>query len=56
MGRKRESPAETPSGVSTGRPSRELDVELLRELRAKGYGFKRMAITYELSHIGDVLA
>ena len=45
-----------PRPVSPGRPSRELDVELLRELRAKGYGFKRMAITYELSHIGDVLA
>ena len=32
--------------VSPGRPRRELDVELLRELRAKGYGYKRIAGEY----------
>ena len=32
--------------VSLGRPRRELDVELLRELRAKGYGYKRIAGEY----------
>ena len=56
IGQKKPKAEPKPRPVSPGRPSRELDVELLRELRAKGYGFKRMAITYELSHIGDVLA
>ena len=43
--------------VSPGRPRRELDVELLRELRAKGYGYKRIAGEYtkatgeHISHI-----
>jgi len=32
--------------VSPGRPRRELDVELLRMLRAKGYGYKRIAGEY----------
>ena len=32
-----------PRPVSPGRPRRELDVELLRELLAKGYGYKRTA-------------
>ena len=32
--------------VSPGRPRRELDVELLRELRARGYGYKRIAGEY----------
>jgi hypothetical protein len=32
--------------VSPGRPRREVDVELLRELRAKGYGYKRIAGEY----------
>ena len=32
-----------PRPVSPGRPRRELDVELLRELRGKGYGYKRIA-------------
>jgi hypothetical protein len=35
-----------PRPVSPGRPRRELDVELLRELRAKGYGYKRIAGEY----------
>ena len=39
------SRAKTPPGVSRS-PRRELDVELLRELRAKGYGFKRIAGEY----------
>jgi len=29
--------------VSPGRPRREVDVELLRELRDRGYGYKRIA-------------
>jgi len=29
-----------------GRPRREVDVELLRELRDRGYGFKRIAGEY----------
>ena len=32
--------------VSPGRPRREVDVEMLRELRARGYGFKRVAAEY----------
>ena len=35
-----------PRPVSPGRPRREVDVELLRELRAKGYGYKRIAGEY----------
>jgi len=38
-----------PRPVSQGRPRRprrELDVELLRMLRAKGYGYKRIAGEY----------
>jgi hypothetical protein len=35
-----------PRPVSPGRPRRELDVELLRELRGKGYGYKRIAGEY----------
>ena len=35
-----------PRPVSPGRPRREVDVELLRELRARGYGFKRIAGEY----------
>ena len=30
-------------GVSPGRPKREVDVGLLRALRAKGYGYKRIS-------------
>ena len=32
--------------VSPGRPRREVDVELLRELRDRGYGYKRIAGEY----------
>jgi len=35
-----------PRPVSPGRPRREVGVELLRELRAKGYGYKRIAGEY----------
>ena len=35
-----------PRPVSPGRPRREVDVELLRMLRAKGYGYKRIAGEY----------
>jgi hypothetical protein len=33
-------------GVSPGRPKREVDVGLLRALRAKGYGYKRISGEY----------
>ena len=32
--------------VSPSRPRREVDVELRRDLRAKGYGYKRIAGEY----------
>ena len=32
--------------VSPGRPRREVDVGLLREFRAKGFGYKRIAGEY----------
>jgi hypothetical protein len=35
-----------PRPVSPGRPRRELDEELHRMLRAKGYGYKRIAGEY----------
>ena len=35
-----------PRPVSPGRPRRELDVELLRKLRAKDYEYKRIAWEY----------
>jgi len=37
-----------PRPASPGRPRRELDVMLLRELRARGYGYKRIAAEYAL--------
>ena len=45
-GQKKEKAEPKPRPVSPGRPRREIDVELLRELRAKGYGFKRIASAY----------
>ena len=45
MGKKEKSPAETPSGVSS-RPKREVDLELFRELLAKGYWHKRIVGEY----------
>ena len=32
--------------VSPGRPRREVDIGLLKELRARGYGYKRIAGEY----------
>ena len=46
IGQKKGKAQPKPRPVSPGRPRRELDVELLRELRAKGYGFKRIAGEY----------
>ena len=46
MGRKREKPSRSPVRCLPGRPRREVDVELLRALRAKGYGYKRIAGEY----------
>ena len=45
-GQKKAKSQPKPRSVSPGRPRRELDVELLRELRAKGYGYKRIAGEY----------
>ena len=45
-GQKKGKAQPKPRPVSPGRPRRELDVVLLRELRAKGYGFKRIAGEY----------
>ena len=45
-GQKKGKAGPKPRPVSPGRPRRELDVGLLRELRAKGYGFKRVAAEY----------
>jgi len=46
IGQKKGKAQPKPRPVSPGRPRRELDVELLRGLRAKGYGFKRIAGEY----------
>ena len=46
IGQKKGKAQPKPRPVSPGRPRRELDVELLRELRAKGYGYKRIAGEY----------
>ena len=46
IGQKKAKAQPKPRPVSPGRPRRELDVELLRELRAKGCGYKRIAGEY----------
>ena len=46
IGQKKGKAQPKPRPVSPGRPRREIDVELLRELRAKGHGFKRVASIY----------
>jgi hypothetical protein len=46
IGQKKGKAQPKPRPVSPGRPRRELDVELLRELRGKGYGYKRIAGEY----------
>ena len=45
-GQKKAKSQPKPRSVSPSRPRRALDVELLRELRAKGYGYKRIAGEY----------
>ena len=45
-GQKKGKAQPQPRPVSPGRPRREVDVELLRELRARGYGYKRIAGEY----------
>jgi hypothetical protein len=46
IGKKKGKAQPKPRPVFPGRPKREVDVELLRELRAKGYGYKRIAGQY----------
>ena len=46
IGQKKGKAQPKPRPVSPGRPRRELDVELLRELRARSYGYKRIAGEY----------
>ncbi len=46
IGQKKGKAQLKPRPVSSGSPRREVDVELLRALRAKGYGFKRIAGEY----------
>ena len=46
IGQKKGKAEPKPRPVSPGRPRRVVDVELLRMLRAKGYGYKRIAGEY----------
>ena len=46
IGQKKGKAEPKPRPVSPGRPRRVVDVELLRKLRAKGYGYKRVAGEY----------
>ena len=46
IGQKKGKAQPKPLPVSPGRPRREIDVVLLRELRIKGYGYKRIAGEY----------
>ena len=46
IGQKKGKAQPKPRPVSPGRPRRELDVVLLRELRGKGHGYKRTAAEY----------
>ena len=43
IGQKKAKAQPKPRPVSPGRPRRELDVEPLRDLRARGYGYKQIA-------------
>ena len=47
IGQKKGKAQPKPRPVSPGRPRREVNVELLRELRAKDYGYKRIAGEYK---------
>ena len=46
IGKKKGKDQPKPRPVSPGRPRRELDVEMLRMLRDKDYGYKRIAGEY----------
>jgi hypothetical protein len=46
IGQKKGKAQPKPRPVSPGRPRREVDVVLLRALRERGYGFKRIAGEY----------
>jgi len=46
IGQKKGKAQPNPRPVSPDRPRREVDVELLRMLRAKGYRYKRIAGEY----------
>ena len=46
IGKKKGKDQPKPRPVSPGRPRREIDADLLRELRDQGYGYKRIAGEY----------
>ena len=46
IGQKQAKAQPKPRPVSPDRPRRELDVELVSELQARGYGYKRIAGEY----------
>ena len=46
IGQKKGKAQPKPRPVSPGRPRREVDVEMLRMLRDKDYGYKRIAGEY----------
>ena len=48
VGKKKGEAQPKPRPVSPSRPRREADLELLRALRAKGYGYKRIAGEYTM--------
>ena len=56
IGQKKGKAEPKPRPVSPGRPRREVDVELLRELRARGYGYKRFALAFTQGRPVNTLA
>ena len=46
IGQKKAKAQPKPRPVSPGRPRQEVDVDLLRALRGRGYGYKRIAGEY----------
>ena len=55
IGQKQAKAQPKPRPVSPSRPRRELDVELVSELQARGYGYKRIAGEYNRA-IGEYIS